>query len=132
MGMDIRVWGNAGWTLMYAIAFAYPKAPTSADADGAVSFFRGLGAVLPCKDCRSHFAAYMQQFPIERNVDSRDKLSAWVLKLNNAVNARLGKPQRTIQDVWDAYNARHYGQYVLIALALLGVCCALSYLIKRK
>lgn len=133
MTVDIRKWGEAGWTLMYAVAFAYPTHPTPADQAGAIHFFEGLAAVLPCQDCRHHYTAYMQEFPIQVNVGSRNKLCAWLLNLHNAVNARIGKPIVTLEQVWadlveDAPRTRRrcVAAGVCIVLALIGLAMGVA------
>ena len=87
------------WDVLYAIAFAYPAQPSQTEKDAARAYFGSLQHILPCNHCRDHFAAFVERNPIA--VDSSEDLSNWVLRLNNDVNARTGKPHLTMESVWD-------------------------------
>lgn len=98
--VDIHKWGPAAWTFLYAAVFKFPDDPNPEQREGAIQFFRGLQTMLPCQECQQHYGEYQQEYPIEHNVHGRNQLSAWLLGLNNRVNARTGKPMVTLRDVW--------------------------------
>jgi len=81
--MDTRFWGPSGWRLLHLITFAYEPAQ-----EGAVSaLFESLPFVLPCKFCRASLTEYMEKdVP---NYTSSEKLSRWLWRIHNAVNAKL-------------------------------------------
>ena len=56
----------------------------------AARFFALATEMYPCRECGGHFKQLLQKSP----VDARDnkRLSIWLCKAHNVVNARLGKP----------------------------------------
>jgi len=52
-------------------------------------FFQMLPYVLPCKYCRTSLAGYMETYPLEPALESRDLLTRWLWKIHNEVNAKL-------------------------------------------
>ena len=96
--VDIRKWGQPMWDVLYSIAFSFPDNPTPQERAALKNFLQSLEHILPCEHCREHFSAYVASHPIP--TDSSEAVSNWVLGLNNNVNARIGKPQLTMQDVW--------------------------------
>ena len=55
------------------------------------------------------------------NLSSRAALEAWLLGVHNSVNARLGKPALTAEDVKQKYTQRSISETHLTALALIVV-----------
>lgn len=92
--MDPRLWGPPCWETMHAITFTYPESnPNKQDREHMAQFFYGLADVLPCYTCRTHFNKMLDEHRIEKNLDSRDALTRWLVDRHNDVNRRLGKPQ---------------------------------------
>ena len=80
----------AAWTFMHQVSYTVPE-QIPADIGASVgAFFGSLTNLLPCDDCKTHYAAWIQARPVPR--DSRENLARWVVDLHNDVNARLGKP----------------------------------------
>ena len=130
--VDIRRWGPAMWDVLYAIAFAYPAAPSQTEKEAATAYFSSLQHILPCNHCRDHFAAFVAHNPIA--VDSSEDLSNWVLRLNNDVNARTGKPQLSMDEVWDRLveNGHVQRRQCMATLVLaIGVGAVFAYLLWR-
>lgn len=69
--------------------------------EGFDDLLRAVRRLLPCGGCREHFDAYLATHPPD--VSSRDALFAWGVELHNAVNARLGKPQPSLDEVRSNY-----------------------------
>ena len=83
--MDTRFWGPSGWRLLHTITFAYMPYEKVAMRE----FFQMLPYVLPCKYCRTSLAGYMDTYPLEPALESRDLLTRWLWKIHNEVNAKL-------------------------------------------
>ena len=83
--MDTRFWGPSGWRLLHTITFAYMPYEKTAMRE----FFQMLPYVLPCKYCRTSLAGYMDTYPLEAALESRDLLTRWLWKIHNEVNAKL-------------------------------------------
>ena len=100
---DIKEWGPTGWNFMHAITFSYPTEPTDDDKKEAINFFRSIERLLPCMRCREHYKHGLEKHPVEKYVHSRDALSRWLVNFHNSVNARLGKPISSYEEVYKKY-----------------------------
>lgn len=83
--MDTRFWGPSGWRLLHTITFAY----TPSDKVAIRELFQMLPYVLPCKYCRTSLAGYMDTYPLEPALESRETLTRWLWKIHNEVNSKL-------------------------------------------
>jgi len=83
--MDTRFWGPSGWKLLHIITFAY----NPSDKVAVKELFQMLPYVLPCKYCRTSLAGYMDTYPLEPALQSRETLTRWLWKIHNEVNAKL-------------------------------------------
>lgn len=54
--------------------------------------------------CEEHFRSYCQQWPPERAID----FFAWGVELHNAVNARIGRPEISVEDARELWTRRGY------------------------
>jgi hypothetical protein len=65
----------------------------------AFAFLLVTSETLPCKSCALHMRQYMWEHgmrsPQSYNLTGRREFGAWVYRLHDAVNARLGKPAHT-------------------------------------
>ena len=87
---DPSLWGPCAWKFLHFVAFAYPNAPTDEQRERHATFFRALADVLPCAQCRRHYAA---DLPTNDDfVRDRASLSRWVFEIHNGVNDRTDKP----------------------------------------
>jgi len=85
--------GQSTWGLLHTTAAHYPTSPTEADQAFASSLMQSVGTLYPCASCKDSFRASLDSSPPE--VTSREKISAWLCKIHNQVNLRLGKPAYT-------------------------------------
>jgi hypothetical protein len=83
--MDTRFWGPSGWRLLHTITFAY----NPIDKPNIKRLFETLPYVLPCKYCRKSLSEYMEYFPLEPALQSRETLTRWLWKIHNEVNSKL-------------------------------------------
>jgi FAD-linked sulfhydryl oxidase len=81
--------GRATWELLHRAAAAFDAAPSPQRQADAARFFALAAEMYPCKECGGHFQALLRDSP----VDARDnkRLSVWLCRAHNEVNARLGK-----------------------------------------
>lgn len=101
--MKTSVWGNHAWNFLHACAYEYPASPTEGDKQAAANLFRSLGHMLPCKDCCRNYQQEVKEDPVEKHLGSRDELLAWLLRLHNKVNRRLGKATLTAEQLHEKY-----------------------------
>jgi hypothetical protein len=103
--MDPTFWGPAYWTAMHTAAATYPEHPTQQDRQHSFEFYKSLGWVLPCAECRSKYRRiFSEGMPLlPEDLNSRMKLFEWTWRVHNMVNAQLGKPSMSLRDAYAAY-----------------------------
>jgi hypothetical protein len=84
--MDTRFWGPSGWRLLHLITFQYNPAKQKTCVK---ELFETLPFVLPCKYCRASLTEYLEKEPLEPALASRAKLTHWLYRVHNHVNAKL-------------------------------------------
>jgi FAD-linked sulfhydryl oxidase len=83
--------GRATWTLLHTMAAYLPDRPNAAEQAQLIQFMHALSVFYPCKECAMHFRAVMKVIPPV--VRTQEEFSAWMCRVHNEVNKRLGKPQ---------------------------------------
>lgn len=84
--------GPQCWRLIHAVAFTYPIKPTPTDMNNYKQFYESLAHVLPCKDCRDHYAKLLQVMPLDGTIlSNRELLIKWTYDIHTAVNKRKMK-----------------------------------------
>ena len=90
--LNRQEWGQRLWAFLHACSFNYPDAKECSPQHKAAvtALLTSLKTLIPCDDCRSHYASYVAAHP--PRVDGSGELSRWMVDFHNAVNRRLGKP----------------------------------------
>lgn len=94
-----RVWGPILWKKLHTITFKYPKVINPKNPDDVRlkkrvrKLFMDLKNTIPCKACRESYRRYIQELPIDGNLNSREKLSFWLYRIHNKVNAKLRRQE---------------------------------------
>tara|TARA_Y100000389_G_C17385510_1_gene476789 strand:- start:728 stop:1195 length:468 start_codon:yes stop_codon:yes gene_type:complete len=101
--MDPAVWGPHFWFVLHLVSFHYPENPNQKHKDAYKSFYYSIQGILPCQNCRRHYQNYLSHYPIEPHIDSKLDLIRWVNQIHNFVNAKLGKPVLTHEQIFDIY-----------------------------
>jgi len=142
MSLNPKVWGPHAWFIMYSVAFTYPNNPTNSDMDNVRNFYLSFGKVLPCMNCREHFAQNLIKYPLNNTVlNSPENLINWVINFNNEVNKITGnKKIITYDNIIKHYNKEYseepqinkrlYNDIVM--LLLLPISIILIILINKK
>ncbi|AVK76988.1 Sulfhydryl oxidase [Pandoravirus macleodensis] len=85
------------WETMHYAAFQCPE-PFVERAPALLDLVRAYAALLPCAECRGHFAALLAAHPPEEAARAgRQAFARWTVDAHNMVNARLGKPLVTFE-----------------------------------
>ncbi|WBR14471.1 Erv-family thiol oxidoreductase [Pandoravirus kuranda] len=85
------------WETMHYAAFQCPE-PFAERAPALLSLVRAYATLLPCAECRGHFAALLAAHPPEEAArGGRQAFARWTVDAHNMVNARLGKPLVTFE-----------------------------------
>ena len=144
----IESWGAPTWIALHSIAFSYSERPTPDERVNMLRFLRSLARVLPCKKCRQHCAAYIDEHIVNVRsppLRSNASLSEFVTDLHNAVNRRLQKPTIDHEEVVRMYLGRHETtataapsaaraidvEVPMLLLAALGLICV-CVVIRRR
>ena len=108
-GMQTKVWGTPAWVFLHTIAFNFPLDPTSRQRHQYINFFKSMGNVLPCKECRICYSKMIAQGPhklMYRVTRDRVTFAKWLYNVHNAINKRLKvKKNPTFGEVSKLYNS---------------------------
>ncbi|KAI9315088.1 augmenter of liver regeneration [Dichotomocladium elegans] len=89
--VDVETLGNSTWTLLHTMAAYYPDRPAPSQMESMRTFFNSFAEHYPCWFCKEDFKKAIEKEPVQ--VGSRKKLSEWLCRRHNEVNAKLGKEQ---------------------------------------
>jgi hypothetical protein len=102
--MKTNLWGPHAWTFLHSASFAYPDNPSPEKREAARELFRSLRHMLPCDDCCSHYCKEFDKDPVDNHLDSKYKLSLWLVNFHNRVNERLGKKKLSYEEAAKLYD----------------------------
>jgi len=146
LGADIRIWGPAGWEFMHACSFAYDIRPSNTARKQFYTFFKSIGYVLPCAECRNHYTKIFNSLTPHKEYseifDSQDTLARAIVHIHNQVNYRNNKPILKYECIRSAFKDAHsvvvksqrrslcYVFYVFILALVMAFC--LRYTMHRR
>ena len=102
--MKPEIWGPHFWYILHIISFEYPLNPTEYDKRIYHDFYTSLKDVIPCEMCKKHYRNHIHKYPLTPHLDTRDTLIKWVIQVHNFVNASIGKPIMSIEQVMEVYS----------------------------
>jgi hypothetical protein len=98
VAINTFVWGRILWTANHLLASTYPENPTLQTQEDAIQFFKSQASLLPCQEeCAPAWREELERNPPD--VSSRHALMEWLRLRHNAVNAKLGGPQYSRDDM---------------------------------
>ena len=81
------IWGHSGWKFLFSIAYVYPdNSPDIETKQNYFVYFTHLKHILPCSNCRTHYAQYLENNPVQFYLFNRESLFKWLLGLHNQSN----------------------------------------------
>lgn len=92
MSLSPEYWGASLWKTMFSVAYVYPHRPTSYQRTAAINYYNSLSLLIPCIDCRAHYAKLLKARPVSKAVGSRGELLRWLEAISTATNEHIGKP----------------------------------------
>ncbi|KAI8137790.1 ERV/ALR sulfhydryl oxidase domain-containing protein [Fennellomyces sp. T-0311] len=98
---DVETLGNATWTLLHTMAAYYPDRPAPSQMESMKTFISSFSEHYPCWYCKDDFKKAIAKEPVQ--VGSRKKLSEWLCRRHNEVNAKLGKEQFDCTKVFERW-----------------------------
>jgi hypothetical protein len=101
--LDIRNWGEAGWTFLTSVALMFPKNATPKTRQEYLEFFKNIGNVLPCSLCEAHYNSYLTNHPLPTETGGPRELSLWLHNLHNEVNKNHDEKEWTYIEMVKQY-----------------------------
>ena len=100
--METRVWGPGAWLFIHSTAWHYDR--TRDQSEEFFEFYRDLGYVLPCLQCRKHYREHLDEGALREALNSTDPkaLWKWSVEIHNRVNVSLGRSE------WSEERAREW------------------------
>lgn len=106
------------------------------DINALGTFISSLAEVLPCAKCRVHFAQVLGEHPFP-TTGTRSEVFEWSVVAHNIVNARLNKPQVTVDQALAIWSSGCDGEFdpkidwVTVVL-VLGLVALVLFLLRNK
>ncbi len=97
-------WGNESWSFLHNITFNYPLEPNTKEKINFYKYFKYLGNVLPCKECKHHYKILFQYINIKLFLDDRYSLIWWLFIIHNLINKRLNKQLYDFKNLINRYH----------------------------
>ena len=101
--MEPNIWGPSAWTFLHSITLNYPDNPTIQQKKIYSDFFYILTKILPCSICKENLKIHMEKYPINFNLDSREKIVKWLIKIHNETNIQNGKKKISYKEFLEIY-----------------------------
>lgn len=98
-----NLWGCASWSFLHNITFNYPLKPNNQDKINFFKYFKYLGFILPCSECKNHYKKLFQYIDIKLFLNNRYSLIWWLFIIHNLINKRLNKQLYEFKDLIDRY-----------------------------
>ena len=94
--MSSDYWGPPKWRKLHRVGF--DTSFNGLDRGVFLKYAEGLVYELPCSVCRDHYRDILTRLP-PASIDP----FTWTVMVHNDVNARLGKPQWSVNDAFHFY-----------------------------
>ena len=135
-----HIWGPSLWRVLHTMAFHCGGDDERAEF---LVFLGCLKTLIPCEDCREHYAAYVRM----NDPEEASNLAVWTVMLHNAVNVRLKKPTISFEEAAHMYDnqsmhcdarcARENKEvekmdYGMLFLLIFVACASLFVMLKNK
>ena len=103
--MSPNIWGPHAWFTLHSISMALPNnVPVNQQKD-LIQFMRSFGNLIPCNICKINYKTNLKiMSPLEKNVQTRQLFSKWLIDLHNLVNKETGKPEMSYDEVVKKYD----------------------------
>ena len=96
-------WGYESWSFLHNVTFNYPLKPNNQDKINFYKYFKYLGNVLPCNECKRHYKKLFQYIDIKYFLSNRYGLIWWLFIIHNLINKKLNKQLYEFKDLINRY-----------------------------
>jgi Erv1 / Alr family len=101
--ISTEVWGQHFWYVLHTIAYTYPEYPTQVTKRKYYDLIQNLPIFIPEPKMGDKFAEFLDRYPVQPYLDSRESFMRWIHFIHNRYNVLLGKPQMTFYAALDSY-----------------------------
>lgn len=103
MSLNPKLWGDSMWNTMYAVALTSPLTSQPSQHKIALKkFYESLCLIIPCDECKQHYADLYKKIPI--NLNNRNSLLEWVNKIHNEINKITGDDEVSLDSIKKKFN----------------------------
>lgn len=92
-------WGSHVWYTMEVFAKGYGDHPNPKLKKDANDFYNAIANMLPCEDCRKHYASLLKKRPVRQYLQNSQRLLEWIewvkLEVNKTVEAKKQSDARS-------------------------------------
>ena len=110
--LDPKVWGPHYWFFLHTLAMTYPHHPNAVTKKKYYEFIQNLPLFLPVEEISSEFSKLIDKYPITPYLDNRDSFVRWMHFIHNKINAKLEKPQISLNEFFIKYYDEYKSQDV--------------------
>jgi hypothetical protein len=110
--LDPKVWGPHYWFFLHTLAMTYPHHPNAVTKKKYYEFIQNLPLFLPVEEISSEFSKLLDAYPITSYLDNRDSFVRWMHFIHNKINAKLEKPQISLNEFFVKYYDEYKSQDV--------------------
>jgi len=100
---DPTVWGPHFWFFLHTVSMTYPTNPNDSTKKKYYDLVTSLPLFIPVKQIAGDFSNLLDQYPITPYLDNRESLIRWTWFIHNKINAKLEKPQITLNEFYVTY-----------------------------
>jgi hypothetical protein len=105
--LDPKIWGPHYWFFLHTVAMTYPHHPNAVTKKKYYEFIQNLPLFIPVEQISKEFEKFIDLYPITPYLDNRDSFVRWMHFAHNKINAKLEKPQISLNDFFVQY----YNEY---------------------
>jgi hypothetical protein len=100
-----EIFGTDLWNSIHLICLGAPDNFQNISCkNDYLTFFKTLGAVIPCYECKKHYLNDITEYP--PRLETNETLFKWSVDLHNRVNVRLNKKELSYEEAleyWKNY-----------------------------
>ena len=98
-----EIWGPRAWASLHAFAASYPETARPADVARARAWLHRVR--VPCGACQVKYDMLLMGLE-DADVQGRERLFEWTVRVHNTVNVLLGKPVMPDSEAKQRYGIR--------------------------
>lgn len=113
--LNPKVWGPHYWFFLHTVAMTYPHYPNAVTKKKYYEFIQNLPLFLPVEDVSKDFEKLLEQYPITPYLDNRESFVRWTHFIHNKINAKLEKPQMSLNEFYIWYHKQYESKHEQLA-----------------